>query len=126
MSKSVFVSFVFEDAAHFDEVKSWAEKGKLGADVVAIKETKDVRQQGEKAIKEHVKPRIEGSAAVLLLLGNDTHNHDWVRYELQVATSLRKQILVARIPGTTGAAPEGFGHLPSIALDPTAIKKHLG
>ncbi len=126
MWKSVFVSFVFEDAAHFDAVKRWAKDGKLGAEVVAIGETKDVRQEGDKAIEEHLKPRIRGAAAVLLLLGNNTHNHDWVRYELKVATSFNKQIIVARIPGTNGAAPEGFGHLPVIALDPTAIQAALG
>jgi MTH538 TIR-like domain (DUF1863) len=122
MPKSVFVSFVFEDKAHFDAVKRWAEEGKLGADVVAIGETKDVRQDGDKAIEEHLKPRIRGAAAVLLLLGNNTHNHDWVRYELKVATSFGKKIVVARIPGTTGAAPDGFGHLAPVVLDPSAIK----
>jgi hypothetical protein len=90
MPRSVFVSFVFEDKAHFDAVKRWAEEGKLGADVVAIGETKDVRQDGERAIEERLKPRIRGAAAVLLLLGNNTHNHDWVRYELSlIASSIR-------------------------------------
>jgi hypothetical protein len=126
MPKSVFVSFVFEDKAHSDNVRTWAEKGLLGADVVAIGETKDVRQDGENAVENHLKPRIRGAAAVLLLLGKDTHNHGWVKYELSVATSLNKKIIVARIPGTTGAAPEGFGHLPVIALDPSAIKAALG
>lgn len=126
MAQSVFVSFVFEDKMHFDAVKRWAEEGKLGANVTAIGETKDVRPDGEKAIEEHLKPRIRGSSAILLLLGNNTHNHDWVRYELSVATSLNKQIIVARIPDTTGAAPEGFRHLPVIVLDPSAIKAALG
>jgi|HubBroStandDraft_6_1064221.scaffolds.fasta_scaffold755064_2 hypothetical protein len=126
MSKSLFVSYVFEDKAHFDAVKRWAAEGKLGADVAVTSETKDVRQDGDAAIRSHVKPFIQGSAAVLLLLGKDTHNHHWVRTELSVAASLGKAIIVARIPGTMGAAPEGFGHLTPIAFDPSAIKGALG
>lgn len=125
MPKSVFVSYVMEDKTHFDNVKRWAEEGKLGDDVVVIGESKDVRQEGERAIENHLKPRIRGAAAVLLLLGKDTHNHDWVRYELSVAASLNKKIIVARIPGTTGAAPEGFRHLKEIPLDPSSIKAAL-
>jgi hypothetical protein len=126
MAKSVFVSFVFEDKAQFELVKKWADEKKFGDDVVVIGETKDVRQDGDAAIRNHLKPRIEGSAAVLLLLGANTHNHDWVKYELSVATSFQKKVIVARIPATTGAAPDGFHKLVEIVLDPSAIKSALG
>jgi hypothetical protein len=126
MPKSLFVSFVFEDKAHFETVKRWGQDGRLGADVTVIGETEDVRQQGDAAIRVHLNPRIEGSAAVLLLLGSNTHNHAWVKHELSVATSFRKKIIVARISGTSGAAPDGFNHLPLIAFDPAGIKTALG
>jgi hypothetical protein len=126
MARSVFVSFVFEDKAHFEMVQRWAADKKLGADVVVIGETADVRQDGEAAIRSHLKPRIEGSSVVLLLLGSNTHNHEWVRYELSVATSFNKRLVLARIPGTRGAAPAGFQHLREIALDPGAIRDALG
>ena len=125
MARSVFISFVFEDKAHFEMVQRWAASQELGADVVVTGETKDVRQDGEAAIRNHLKPRIEGSSAVLLLLGSNTHNHDWVRYELSVATSFNKKIVVARIPGTHGAAPAGFQHLKEIPLDSGSIRKAL-
>ncbi|MBK8265090.1 MAG: hypothetical protein IPK80_27635 [Nannocystis sp.] len=47
------------------------------------------------------------------MVGDNTHNSNWVRYELDVATSLNKQIVLARIPGTTGAAPFGHRHTRS-------------
>lgn len=125
MASSVFVSFVFEDKSQFEVVKKWAEDGKLGSGMTAIGETKDVRQDGDAAIRNHLKPRIEGSSAVLLLVGTNTHNHDWVKYELSVAASFHKKTIVVRIPNTTGAVPEGFRHIAEIALDPTSIKKAL-
>jgi hypothetical protein len=125
VARSVFISFVLEDKAHFETVQQWAAAKKLGPDVVVIGETKDVRQDGEAAIRNHLKPRIEGSSAVLLLLGSDTHNHDWVRYELSVATSFHKKIVVVRIPRTSGAAPAGFQQLKEVPLDPGAIRNAL-
>jgi hypothetical protein len=122
----VFVSYVFEDKKHRNDVAQWGSERKLGQDIVTIAEFADQRQQGEAAIEAHLKPRIRGAAAVLALIGDNTHNHAWVRYELQVAASLNKTIILARIPDTTGAAPEGFRDRTIIALDPSAIKKALG
>lgn len=85
-----------------------------------------MRPQGERAIENHLEPKIRGASVVLVLVGQNTHNHDWGRYELSVATSLNKRIILARIPGTTGPAPEGFRHLPLIPLNPERLEKDLG
>lgn len=126
MSFSLFVSYVYEDKRHFDAVRRWASEGLLGEKVVVTGEAADVRQDGEAAIEQHLKPRIQGASAVLVLHGQNTHNHDWVRRELAWATSANKRVLAARIPATTGAAPKGFGHLPELTFDPSAIRKALG
>lgn len=126
MSRSLFVSFVYEDRKYFEDVRRWAKEGLLGKDVLVTGEAADVRQGGEIEIERHLKPRIQGASAVLCLVGRDTHNHEWVRRELAWATSARKAVTAARLPGTTGAAPAGFTHLAEIALDPSAIRKALG
>jgi hypothetical protein len=125
MPRSIFLSCVFENSKHRDDVVRWVKEGKLGKDIVAITEREDRRVQGEAAIVNHLKPLINGSAAVVMLVGQDTHNHEWVRYEAKVATSLNKKIILARIPGTTGAVPEDFKHLPIVALDPNSLAKAL-
>lgn len=125
MPRSLFVSYVYEDKKHYDDVKRWSDERRLGDDVVVTSETADVRQKGNAAIEDHLKQRIKGAAAVLVLIGDDTHNHDWVRRELAWATSAAKQVIAARVPGATGAAPNGFQHLSLIPLDPSAIRKAL-
>ncbi len=125
MSRSLFVSYVYEDKKHYDDIKRWSDERLLGEDVVVTSETADVRQNGNAAIEAHLKQRIKGAAAVLVLIGNDTHNHDWVRQELAWATSNYKQVIAARIPGTTGPAPVGFRHLSLVSLDPSAIRRAL-
>ncbi|MEZ4401317.1 MAG: TIR domain-containing protein [Kofleriaceae bacterium] len=119
------MSYVFEDKAYFDQVEDWQRGGLLGPDVVVIGESKDVRQGGDPAIRAHLTDLIRGAAAMLVLVGNDTHNHGWVRYEMSFATQRNQLILATQIPGTHGPAPEGFRHLPLLPFDPTAIRAAL-
>ena len=125
MPRSVFVSFVFEDRVHFQSVQRWANEKRLGNDVVVTCETMDVRPQGEAAICAHLQPKIRGAACVLLLLGQNTHSHEWVGYELSVAASLGKKIIVTRIPGATGTAPPAFAHLLPVGFEPAALARAL-
>ncbi|WP_164015229.1 TIR domain-containing protein [Pyxidicoccus trucidator] len=125
MPQSIFLSYVYEDHNHRDDVIRWCQGGRLGSNMVTVTESEDVRHLGQTAIENHLKPKIRGASIVLCLVGQNTHNHDWVRYELAVATSLNKRVFLARIPGTTGAPPQGFGQLLPIPLNPEAIAKAL-
>lgn len=125
MPQSIFLSYVYEDRRHRDDVIRWVQQSRLGSGYVTVTESEDVRPQGQSAIENHLKPKIRGASIVLCLVGQDTHNHDWVRYELAVATSLNKQVVLARIPGTSGPAPEGFRHLTMIPLNPESLAKYL-
>lgn len=126
MPQSIFLSYFYEDHPFRDDVIRWAKASRLGTGYVTVTESDDVRQQGQRAVENHLKPMIRGASVVLGLIGQNTHNHGWVRYELSVATSLNKRIILARIQGTTGPAPEGFRHLPVIPLNPERLVKELG
>jgi len=123
MPKSIFISYVHEDRRYRDNVVAWTRDGLLGPDVVMVVEQEDVRQQGDPAIEAHLKPKIRGVAAVVCLVGQDTHNHGWVQYELDVATSLNKKIVLLRIPNTTGTKPPRHRHLDIHPFDPSTLKK---
>jgi hypothetical protein len=123
MPKSIFISYVYEDKAHRDYVERWFDSNLVGFDRVSIAESEDYRQHGEAAIKDYLRPKIRGCAAVLCLVGDDTHNSSWVQYELDVATSLNKQIVLARIPNTRGATPARHRHLTIHPLDPSTLRK---
>ncbi|HVG58719.1 MAG TPA: TIR domain-containing protein, partial [Hyalangium sp.] len=125
MPQSIFLSYVYEDHKHRDDVIHWVQTGRLGPNFVTVTESEDVRPQGESAIENHLKPKIRGAAVVLALIGQDTHSHDWVHFELKVATSLNKRVILAQVPGTTGPAPEDFRHLPIVPLNPEALAKVL-
>ncbi|MCZ2129126.1 MAG: TIR domain-containing protein [Bacteroidia bacterium] len=122
MSKSIFISCVFEDSHRIASIKKWASDNRLG-DVVITQETEDKRQQGKEAVKQHIKSKIQGAAVILVLVGQDTHNHEWIEAEVELANSFNKEIICVRIPHTTGAVPPLLTNKRLISFDPEAIKK---
>lgn len=126
MAHSLFISHVYEDYRHRDMVRAWAQQGQLGFNVVVTGESADVRQGGDAAIRAHLAPKLRGASAVLVLLGNDTHNHPWVEYEAQFAQSHHVRVLPVRIPGTSGAAPPNLRWQTEVSMNPAAIRAALG
>ena len=124
MSKSIFISTVFEDSHRIDTLKKWAESNRLG-DVVITHETEDKRFEGKEAVKAHIKAKINGAGAVLVLVGRDTHNHNWIESEVELANSFHVKIVCVRIPNTTGAPPKILEKYPLVNFDPDSIKKEL-
>lgn len=122
MSKSIFISCVYEDSHRIDSIKNWIKDNRLG-DVVITQETEDKRQQGKEAVKKHIQSKIQGAAVILVLVGQDTHNHEWIEAEVELANSYNKEIICVRIPHTTGAVPTLLTNKRLISFDPDAIKK---
>jgi hypothetical protein len=125
MSRSVFVSYVYEDRAWVDQVKSWNSQGLLGSGLTITSERADLRIHGKPAIDAELNAMISGTAVVLVLVGKDTHNRPWIDREIELAVSKHKRIVVARIPSTLGAAPSAVRYQSIIALDPTALRSAL-
>jgi len=124
MSKSIFISCVFEDAHRIETIKKWAVNNKLG-DVAITQEVEDKRHLGKEAVKSHIKPKIQGSSVVIVLIGNDTHNHDWIEAEVELANSFNKKIVCVRLPLTTGAVPKLLSKYHLVSFNPETIAREL-
>jgi hypothetical protein len=124
MSKSIFISCVFEDAHRIKSIEKWAADKRLG-NVAITHETEDKRQLGKDAIKQHIKNKVQGATFVLVLIGQDTHNHAWIEAEVELANSFHKEIVCMRVPQTTGSVPSLLARKRVIAFDPDALKKIL-
>lgn len=122
MSKSIFISCVYEDAHRITSIEKWAHEGRLGA-VAITHETEDKRPQGKEAIKAHIREKIRGAAIILVLIGNDTHNHEWIEAEVELANSFHKQIYCVRVPNSNGAPPPLLKKYEIINFDPDTIKR---
>lgn len=124
MSKSIFISSVYEDSHRIETIKKWAAENKLGP-VVITHETEDKRQQGKEAIKNHIREKIRGATVLLVLVGNNTHNHNWIEAEVELANSFHKRVVCVRIPNTTGSLPLILNRYKLINFDPESIKQLL-
>jgi hypothetical protein len=105
-------------------MEKWAADGRLGK-VAITHETEDKRTEGKEAIKQHIKSKIQGATYIFVLVGQDTHNHEWIQAEVELANSFNKEIICIRIPNTTGAVPPLLTNKRLISFDPDAIKKAI-
>jgi hypothetical protein len=115
-SYSIFLTYVSEDKAYAEHVHRWGREGRLLPEDVAIDEGVAARSR---------RARLRRASAVVAVLGNDTHHHERVRQELALAASLDRPVVLIRVPGTTGPAPEGFTEVPTVAFDPAALRDAL-
>jgi hypothetical protein len=125
MPHSVFISYVYEEKQYKDYVASWIQGQRLGSDVVVTYERADVRQQGEEEIRRHLRPLIQGCAAVIVIVGDVSHSRKWIDYEVAVAQSLHKAIIPVRIPETRGGLPREIAGVPEVTFEPNAIANAL-
>jgi hypothetical protein len=124
MALRVFLSYVFEDRAYRDQVTDWGRRGLLG-DVAPVFETDDVRKNGEAAVKAHLRSIMQSADAVLVLVGQDTHDRRWVDEEVHYCASASKLVVGARIPNTTGAAPPELRGRVLVPFSPEGIRDAL-
>lgn len=122
--KSIFVSHVYEDNDWLKKMLKWKDKGLL-KDYTISYETEDKRQEGKEAIKKYLKNKINGCAILLVLIGDNTHNHDWIKAEIELANSFHKKICCVRIPKTTGKKPQILNKYTELVFDPNQILKQL-
>lgn len=122
--KSIFVSHVYEDNEYVKKMEKWKSNGLIEGYTFTF-ETEDKRIEGSVAIHNHLKQKIRGCAVLLVLIGSNTHNHDWIRKEVEFANSFHKKILCMRIPNTTGRKPSILNRYEELDFNPNQIMKEL-
>ena len=126
MSKSIFISTVHEDSHLISTLQNWAQTGRLGPAVTITHETQnDKRHLGKDVVKQHIQKKIQGATVVLVLVGRDTHNHDWIKAEVELANNYNKAIICVQIPSTNGALPPILNKYKSIAFEPGALQRAI-
>lgn len=122
--ESIFVSHVFEDNSFLKKMRKW-EKNNLLDDYTFTFETVDKRIEGANAIKKYLKNKIKGAAILLVLIGDNTHNHEWIKVEVELANNFNKKICCVRIPQTSGRRPKILNNYKELVFNPNQIIKEL-
>ena len=124
MSKSIFVSHVFEDFEYIKNLKKWESKSYLPGYTFTF-DVADIRGRGEEAIKRHLDTKLRGIYALLVFVGQDTHSHEWIRFEVKKARKYNKKICCLRIPNSTGGIPSYLQGEKILPFDPKALLSNL-
>lgn len=119
MKKTVFISYHFKDASFKGEVQKWLEE--TGIDVLVVNQ-KDLTPEARENAKIRIKEQISTSHAVLVLVGDDSHNRPFLDYEIAVARSKQIPTFWVRLP-RSGAAPEEVRGLNPVPFDRASIQK---
>ena len=62
---------------------------------------------------------------LLVLVGKNTHNRQWVDYEIHHAKSQGLKVLWTQIPNTNGAAPKEIRKLTPIPFNINSVREAI-
>lgn len=98
MAKSVFFSFHYDRDAW--RVQQVINMGVLeGQPLLTSQKWEEVKRQGKAAIEKWIADQMAYKSAVVVLVGAETANRKWVRYEIGKAWDDKKPLVGMRIHG---------------------------
>lgn len=98
MAKSSFVSFHYQN--DYWRVQQILRMGAIeGQEILPAQNWEAVKNQGDQAIKNWIDKEMARKSAVVVLIGAETANRKYVKYEIRKAWDSRKPLLGIRIHG---------------------------
>ncbi|MEK4628074.1 TIR domain-containing protein [Solibacillus sp. FSL R7-0682] len=113
--KNLLVAWSKNDSGHFDI--------KFDDSSVGV----SINSTNANYIKQVIKGKISDSPTFLLLIGKDTHNSEWVSWEIEQAKALNKKLVAVKIDKDYTSPSEILNSGASWAMSFTydAIKKAI-
>jgi hypothetical protein len=98
MVKSAFFSFHYDRDAW--RVQQIINMGKLeGQPLLSPQKWEEIKRRGEQAIKNWIAEQMKYKSAAVVLVGSQTAQRRWVKYEIAYAWDNRKPLVGVRING---------------------------
>lgn len=115
MAKSVFFSFHYDRDAW--RVQQVINMGKLdGQPLLSAQKWEEVKRRGEQAIKNWIAEQMKYKSAVVVLVGAQTAQRPWVKYEIAYAWDNYRPLVGVRINGLA----DHDGHTDAQGANPFA------
>lgn len=116
MARHVFFSFKYKDVSRAMIVRnSWVTQGKQAAGFIDAADFEKVKRQGDAAIQRWIDAQLNGTSVTVVLVGKDTCNSRWVKYEIEKSIAIGNGLLgidISKIKDFQGNTSERCGELP--------------
>jgi len=96
MARRVFFSFHYDrDIRRVVQVRnSWVVRAEKETQPFLDKaEWETIQRTGKKAVEKWIEDQLNGTSVTVVLIGSDTYNREWVRYEIKRSYELKKGII---------------------------------
>lgn len=124
----IFISYDYDNDKHYKNLLVAWDKNDL-FDFSFYDSSVDVSVNSTDAtyIKSVIKARIKSSSHFLCIVGKDTHNSDWVTWEIETAVDLGKMLVAVKtdVGNTSPTAILGVGATWSKSFTFDSIKKAI-
>ncbi len=100
---NVFIAHYGKDEEHIPRLKGLLKKENYNVRDSSIVETEPNNAKNPDYIKSLIRPRIDWAGTVLVLIGQKTHERDWVNWEIEYAARQAKRIVGVYVSGATDA-----------------------
>jgi hypothetical protein len=117
MARRAFFSFKYRDVTRAMVVRnSWVTQGKEAAGFIDAANFEKLKKQGDAAIKRWIDDQLKGTSVTVVLVGSDTCDSRWVKYEIDKSRALEHGLLgidISKIKDLRGDTSERCGKLPT-------------
>ena len=116
MARRVFFSFKYKDVSRAMVVRnSWVAQGREAAGFIDAADFEKVKRQGDRAIKDWIDGQLKGTSVTVVLVGKETCNSRWVKYEINKSIEMGNGLLgidISKIKDLQGNTTERCGQIP--------------
>lgn len=116
MARRVFFSFKYGDVSRAMVVRnSWVTQGKEAAGFIDAADFEELKEEGDDAIQAWVDDQLDGTSVTVVLVGQDTCDSRWVKYEIEKSEEIGNGLLgidISKIRDLDGKTSERCGKIP--------------
>lgn len=113
MARKVFFSFHFEnDCWRTQQVRNI--KAIEGSKPVVANDWETIKKQGSSSVENWINAQLNGTSCTVVLIGRETANREWVKYEIKESWNRNKGLLGIRIHGLK----DHYGNTASYGSNP--------
>lgn len=95
--KKVFISYHSKGDSHNKNlIMAWVKSNNLKLDFEDLSTDTNINSKDTKYLRRRMRSRIEESDYFIVFIGQDTHERDWVNWEIEVAKSMNKKIIAIK------------------------------